>query len=193
MMRRLTAWSPVVLLALLAALTFWLDREVQPPEAGPSGKLRHDPDYIVDGLAATQIGVDGRPRHTLRAKRMTHYPDDDTTLLEAPTLVSFRGGATAMTVSAKNARLSANGKTVDLEEEVRLVRAARDGRGVLIVETSRLHVEPDNHTARTDQPVRIYDANMLITAVGLESNSETRILKLLSTVRGQYDKNPKAR
>lgn len=193
MMRRLTAWFPVALLALLAAVTFWLDREVQPPEMGPSGKLRHDPDYIVDGLAATQIGPDGRPLHKLHAKRMTHYPDDDTTLLEAPTLVNFRDGAPSVTVTAKNALLSANGRTADLQDDVRLVRAARENRGVLIMETSWLHVEPENHTARTDRPVRIYDANMLITAVGLESNSESRILRLLSNVRGQYDKNPKAR
>ena len=193
MMRRLTTWFPVVLLALLAAVTFWLDREVKPPEMGPSGKLRHDPDYIVDGLAATQIGPDGKPLRKLHAKRMTHYADDDSTVLEAPTLVSFQNDVPSVTVTAKSALLSANGQTVDLQEDVRLVRAARADRGVLIMETSQLHVEPEKHTARTERPVRIYDANMLITAVGLESNSESRILRLLSNVRGQYDKNPRAR
>ena len=193
MMRRFTAWFPVVLLAAMAAVTFWLDREVQPPEVTADGKARHDPDYIVDNLKATRIGEDGRPLHTLYARRMTHYPDDDTTHLETPKLVSFRNNVEAVTVTAKTALLSSNGETADLSDEVKLVRAARDGRGVLIMETSYLHVVPEEHTAQTDRAVKIYDANMLITAVGLESNSETRVLKLLSNVRGRYDKNPPAR
>ena len=193
MMRRFTAWFPVALLAVMAAVTFWLDREVQPPEMGSDGKLRHDPDYIVDNLVATRIGEDGRPQHTLRARRMTHYPDDDTTHLETPKLVSFRNNVESVTVTARNALLSSNGESADLTDDVRLVRAARDGRGVLIMETTWLHVVPEEHLAKTNRAVRIYDANMLITAVGLELNSETRILKLLSNVRGRYDKNPPAR
>ena len=39
-----------------------------------------------------------------------------------------------------------------------------------------------------DKPVRIQDANTLITSDGLEFNNETRILKLLSNVRGRYEK-----
>ena len=38
----------------------------------------------------------------------------------------------------------------------------------------------------TDQPVTITDAHTKVSAVGLELNSETRILKLLSSVRGTY-------
>jgi lipopolysaccharide export system protein LptC len=193
MMRRFTAWFPLALLAVMAAVTFWLDHEVQPPEASADGKLRHDPDYIVENFSATRIGEDGRPQYTLYARRMAHYPDDDTTHLDAPRLVSFRDNVETLTVTAKTALLSSNGETADLNDEVRLVRAAREGHGVLIMETAYLHVVPEEHFARTDRAVRIYDANMLITAVGLESNSETRILKLLSNVRGRYDKNPPAR
>ncbi len=192
-MRRYTAWFPVVMLALLAAVTVWLDREVQPPENSANGRARHDPDYIVENFAATRIGKDGRPQHTLHARRMAHYPDDDTTHLEAPRLVSYRGANEAVTVTAKKALLSGNGENAYLTDEVRLVRAARDGNSELIMETDWLHVMPEEHIAKTDRPVRISDANMLITAVGLELNSETRVLKLHSNVRGRYEKNRPAR
>jgi len=193
MTSRLTAWFPVALLAILAAVTFWLDREVQPPEAVADSKTRHDPDYIVENFSATRIGPDGRAQHTLHAKRMVHYPDDDTTHLDAPRLVSFRGTAEAVTVTAKNAQLSGDGENAYLSDEVRLVRSARDKNSELIVETTWLHVMPEAHIAKTDREVKIYDANMLITAVGLELNSETRILKLLSNVRGSYEKKRPAR
>jgi len=53
-----------------------------------------------------------------------------------------------------------------------------------------LHVVPDDDIAETDKPVQIQDANTLITSVCLEFNNRTRILKLLSNVRGRYE-NPK--
>lgn len=193
MKSRFTAWFPVALLAILAAVTVWLDREVQPPDNTPDGKSRHDPDYIVENFSATRIGKDGRPQHTLHAKRMAHYPDDDSTHLTAPRLVSFRGTSAAMTVTAETALLSGNGENAYLSDNVRLIRAALDKKTELIAETEWLHVMPEAHIAKTDRAVRITDGNMLITAVGLELNSETRILKLLSNVRGRYEKNRPAR
>lgn len=188
-MRRFTTWFPVAMLAILAAVTVWLDSEVQPPEHTSDSKARHDPDYIVENFSAARIGKDGRPQHTLRAQRMTHYPDDDTTHLDAPRMVTYSGGSETITVTSKTALLSSNGENAYLHDDVRLVRAARKGNSELVVETTYLHVIPEAHIARTDRAVRIKDANMLITAVGLELNSETRILRLLSNVRGRYENN----
>jgi len=53
--------------------------------------------------------------------------------------------------------------------------------------TAFLHVIPDQNLARTDRAVTITDAATVVTAVGLELNNETRVLKLLSNVRGTYD------
>ncbi len=188
MMQRLTAWFPVLLLGAVAAVTVWLDRQVQPPEAGISGKGRHDPDYIVDNFAVVRIGPDGIVRYKLDARRMLHYPDDDTTDLVAPKFVNFQGPGVTVTASSKTAKLSSNGENAYLKDDVRLTRSAYENRGELTVLTSWLHVIPDDGIAKTDKPVRIQDANTLITSDGLEFNNETRILKLLSNVRGRYEK-----
>ena len=106
---RLTAWFPIVLLALLAAVTLWLDRQVQPPEALRDGNARHDPDYIIANIAATRIGADGNPRYTLSAQRVTHYPDDDSTHLDQPRLVHFGGAKAPVTATSRTALVSSNG------------------------------------------------------------------------------------
>ena len=49
---RLTAWTPVFLLGGLAALTYWLDAQVQPPQPRRDGSERHDPDIFVEGFRA---------------------------------------------------------------------------------------------------------------------------------------------
>jgi lipopolysaccharide export system protein LptC len=188
MMHRITPWFPVVLLAAVAAMTVWLDQQVQPPELSHNGKARHDPDYVVENLAATRFGPDGLPRYALSARHMTHYPDDDTTHIEAPRLVNFGRGNAAVTVTSKTAMISSNGENVYLTDGVRLVRAAYADKSELTMQTSYLHVIPDDDLAQTDKPVQVSDAHMLITAVGLEFNNQTRILKLMSHVRGRYEK-----
>ncbi len=192
-MQRLTAWFPVVLLVAVAAVTVWLDRQVQPPERTHDGKMRHDPDYMVDNFSATRVGPDGVVRYMLSARRMVHYPDDDTTHLDAPKLVNFGKSNETITVTSKTALLSSNGENAYLTDDVRLVRSAYADKSELTMQTSWLHIIPDDDIAKTDKPVKIYDANTLITSVGLEFNNKTRILKLLSNVRGKYEKPKPAR
>ena len=192
-MQRLTAWFPILLLAILAALTVWLDREVQPPEsARDSSTARGKPDYIVENFSVTSVGPGGTPRYTLSARRMMHFPDDDTTLLDAPKLVNFSNPAATITVTSKRAMLSSDGENAYLIDDVRLVRSAVAGKPELTVTTSYLHVIPDRNFAKTDKPVQISDMHTLMTSVGLEFNNETRVLKLLSNVRSRYEKSKPA-
>jgi lipopolysaccharide export system protein LptC len=189
MIQRLTAWFPVLLLAAVAAVTVWLDRHVQPPETVANGKARHDPDYIAHNFTVTRIGPDGAVRYKMNARRMQHYPDDDTTDLEAPRVINFRNAGITMTATSKTAKLSSNGDNVYLQDDVRLTRSPYEGHSELNMRTSWLHVIPDDGFAKTDKPVQIEDANTLITSDGLEFDNNTRILKLLSNVRGRYEKS----
>jgi lipopolysaccharide export system protein LptC len=186
MSERFTTWFPILLLAVLAALTFWLDRVVRPSAAGPDPTARHDPDYIVDRLTAMRMAANGSVKHTLFADRMIHYPDDDTTHLTMPRFVSYAAAAAAVTVSAREGLVSSEGENIHFRNDVRLTRAPFADKSELVVETSYLHIIPDQNIARTDQPVTITDANTVVRAVGLELNNETQVLKLLSRVRGTY-------
>ena len=189
---RLSAWFPMLLLAVLAALTFWLNQIVQLPEGAPTAK-RHDPDYFVDGLSALKMNPQGRVMYTLAAEHMVHYPDDDTTRLTKPRWVSLGSDKAPVTITSEQALVSSNGEHVYFEDNVRVVREPSGKQSRLLLETNFLHVIPDQDIAKTDRPVRITDANTVVNAVGLELNSETRVLKLLSNVRGiYYDSGPPA-
>jgi LPS export ABC transporter protein LptC len=119
---------------------------------------------------------------------MMHYPDDESTLLTAPRFVSYGSSAqVAMTVTASEAVVSSNGDHVYFQDDVRVTRAAHAGGSELVMRTTFLHVVPDHHVARTDRTVSISDDTMTVSAVGLDMNSETRVIKLLSSVRGTYD------
>src|SRR5512134_609060 len=83
---RLISWSPVVLLGGLAALTYWLDAQVQPPRARVDGSARHDPDLYIENFRAVTFDAQGRVRQSLTARRAQHYPDDDSVDFVAPSL-----------------------------------------------------------------------------------------------------------
>ena len=186
--RLTTAVAPLLLVGMLAAVTFWLDRLVHTSANGPWNVTRHDPDYTVDKLSGARLGGNGTVTYTLSAEKMMHYPDDDSTLLMAPRFVSYGGSAkVAVTVTASEAVVSSNGEHVYFQDDVRVARAAHAGGSELVMRTTFLHVVPDRHIARTDRTVFISDATATVSAVGLEMNSETRVIKLLSNVRGIYD------
>ena len=64
----------MLLLGGLAALTYWLDAQVQAPAARRDGSTRHDPDVFLQNFRAITFDANGRPRETLAATRAEHFP-----------------------------------------------------------------------------------------------------------------------
>ena len=193
MSERFGGWFPLVLLAVLAALTFWLDRVVRPPGDPRSARPSGEPDYIVDGLSAVRMDREGRVKYTLRAQKMTHFAEEDMTLLVEPKFVTYAEGSSPVTVTSRQARMSGNGDHVYFEEKVRVVRAPFGARSELVLETEFLHVIPDENVAKTDKAVTIRDSTAVVTASGLELNSETRVLRLQGRVKGTFASRGSAR
>jgi lipopolysaccharide export system protein LptC len=185
MMSRFSQLFPLLLLAVLAGLTFWLDQAVQQGAQG-IGTERHDPDYIVENIVAHRMDANGDVKHTLYAERMTHYPDDDSTHLILPRFVSNASARAPMSITSRTARVSSGGENIYFETDVRATRAAYADHSEMVMETSFLHVIPDDHIARTDRPVTVSDAHTVAHAIGLELNSEARTVKFLSQFKGTY-------
>ena len=188
---RIATWFPLFILAVLAALTFWLDRMITYSTIR-SPNARHDPDYIVHRLSAVSMDTSGRIKQRLLADKMTHFPDDDTTLLNRPTFVSYTPERPSITITSESAQVSANGKDIHFHDNVRVTRQAAELRSEMTMLTSYLHVMPDSNMAVTDKAVRILDAYTVVDANGLELNGSTRILKLGGRVRGTYHDTSKA-
>jgi lipopolysaccharide export system protein LptC len=183
---RLIAWSPLVLVALLAALTFWLDRRVQPMAGGGDPSARHDPDFMIEGFSALKMNPDGTRRYALQAKRLVHYPDDNSSQLENPYLTYFDYERAPVSVRSETAELARGGDEVFFRGNVQVIRAAYAENQELGLFTSYLHVIPDRDFADTDKPVRIVDGNSTVNSVGLEFDNSTRQIRLLSQVKAHY-------
>ena len=187
---RVTGWSPVLLLGGLAALTYWLDSQVQPAPPRRDGSERHDPDIYVEGFRAIELDAKGRPKQVIAGKRAIHFGDDLTTEVSEPMLSQTEAGKPAFRVTAKIGTLSGDRKEVSFTGNVRAVRDAGPARageapsGPVPVITEYLHVVPDKETASTDKAVTIEEPRGIIRSVGLDLDNKAKTLKLKSGVSG---------
>jgi lipopolysaccharide export system protein LptC len=175
------------LLGIMAGLTFWLDRVIEAGARDIVGPSRSDPDYIVQNISARSLDETGKARHTLTAAKMVHYPDDDSTLLTQPRFVAYGAVQAPVTITANQGVVSSKGEHVYFQDNVRVARAPYGNQSELVMRTSFLHVVPNEHLARTDRHVTIINDATVVTAVGLELDTRSHELKLLSNVQSTYD------
>ena len=184
---RLVAWSPLALLGGLAALTWWLDAQVNAP-AVRDGNMRHDPDLFAEGVRAVEMNAEGNPVQTLAAARARHYPDDGTVEFDAPRFVMTEPTRPQFSVSADRARVSGDRENAYFEGNVKATRAGEAGgddpAGPMTLTTEFLHVIPKLDRAQTNRPVTIEEPRGIIRATGLVLDNEAKTLKLTGQVRG---------
>ncbi|SFW23515.1 LPS export ABC transporter periplasmic protein LptC [Nitrosovibrio sp. Nv17] len=184
MIVRLQSRYSLLLLTLLVVLLYWISRSAQLPSRIQDENARSAlPDYILEDFSAMRTNRDGVTRHLLSAKRMVHYSDGDVTDLEFPVFFDTEPGKPPLRVDANRARMTADGKDVQLTDNVRILRSASDKRGETIMTTDFLHFFPDEGIARTDRPVVITEANAVVRAIGMEIDNRTQVTRLLSQVK----------
>jgi lipopolysaccharide export system protein LptC len=189
---RATAWSPVLLLGGLAALTYWLDAQVQAPPPRRDGSERHDPDIYVEGFRAVELDANGRARQLVAGKRALHFGDDQTTEITDPLLSQTEAGKPAFRITANKGVLSGDRKQATFTGNVRAVRdggPAQGGEspaGPVTLTTEYLHVIPDKELATTDKAVTIEEPRGIIRSVGLTLDNKAKTLKLASGVSGTF-------
>lgn len=182
---RIRSWLPLLPLAALLAVTYWLDQQVR-PEAPPA-KHRHEADAVMENFSAVKMNESGTPHFVLVSSRMRHYPDDDTSELDAPRLASIDEGRPTVRVAALRGNISGDGDVVLLHEQVEVLREASADRSEMRLQTDFLRVVPDRDWAETDRPVVMLDDRNTVHAVGLEMDNKARTLKLLAQVRSVHE------
>ena len=183
---RVRYWLPLLPLLGLLGAVYWLDQQAQPGPAKIYSGPRHDPDAIVENFSATKMNELGMPSFIMAAKKMLHYPDDDSTMLEEPHISMLSAEHPAILANARHGTISSNGDEIMLRDDVEVLREASAQQDQLTLHTEYLHIVPEQNLTNTDHAVTIADAHSTVHAIGLEMNSKTRILKLLSEVRSEY-------
>jgi lipopolysaccharide export system protein LptC len=193
---RLVGWSPVLLLGALAALTYWLDAQVQGPPERRDGSTRHDPDVFLENFRAITFDAAGHPRETLAATRAEHYPDDDSAAVQSPHLALTEVGRPTVTVVAQKARLAGDRENGWFEGDVKVHRDAEapapgndQPTGPVSLATEFLHVVPKEYRVDTDRVVTVEESRGIIRGRGFTFDNKSKTVKFKSNVSGTFQPN----
>ncbi|MFG6447995.1 LPS export ABC transporter periplasmic protein LptC [Roseateles sp. BYS180W] len=128
----LANYVPLLLMAALAALTWWLIKNT--PLLAPAGEKlppRHIPDYTMEGFELSRFDKSGQLRAQVLGKAMRHYPDTDTFELDGVTLRAHGNSGELTLVDAQRAESNGDGSELVLRGQVQVRRFERDAQGRL--------------------------------------------------------------
>lgn len=185
--------GPVLLLIVLALLTFWLDQAIQQPRLREDPSLDDQPDYIIEHLSGVQIDHHKVIRHFFSAETMSHFPLGDKTHFEQVALVSFQPNEPVVRVNADRAEMTDGSHDIFLSGNVFVSREKGADDDKVTMATQFLHLVPDSEIAKTDQPVTVIRRNTIVNAVGMELNHRTGQINLKSRVKASDDKKRETR
>ena len=187
---QLSAWLPVMMMALLALGTWWLVRSApKPPSAETERPARHEPDYFMRDFSVRRFDPQGRMTTELRGPSGNHFPDTDTLEVKDPRMRSFDEQGQLTVGSADRGVSNADGSEVQLYGNARVVREAvtRSGGGVVPRAEFRgeyLHVFVDEDRVSSDKPVELIRGNDRFTGDRFEYDNKTGVARLDGRVRG---------
>ena len=180
-------WLPILLMALLALVTFWLVRQSAPvavdkPSAAPS----HAPDYEMKGFSIEQHGVAGATPSVIEGDQVQHYPDTDTFDITDVRLrwVDLQGRVTLIT--ARRASFAPALNQVVLLENGHLARPTQQGvDDGLELWGDQLVFDTEAQTVRSKRPVVVRYGAHRFEGGGVTYDHRGGLLNLTGGVHGE--------
>ena len=116
----------VATIALMFGLRLWLQMNFLKPTLPQKGTvISHEPDYYIHKFTATGRDANGIA-YVLEAKRLAHFPDDNTALLDEPRLVQYEQDTSSRTTSSDSGLVYENGTKILLQGNVQVTQGATD-------------------------------------------------------------------
>jgi lipopolysaccharide export system protein LptC len=186
---RIAIIFPLIVLGVLAFITFWIESTVKSDTKKNDGNSRHDADYFVENFVTTKTDIHGNLRNMLAAVEMRHYPDNDTTELIRPRFTQYGENKPYTQIEAQKGFVSTDGEEVEFKGNVIIVRQAFEGRGEMRLTTDYLKVLPKTEYASTPNDVVITQApKTVIHGTGMVYNKAGQDFTLQKRVRVHYEK-----
>ena len=174
----------LIIVITLALFSLWFQNLFKETPIIKAKKDSHFPDYFMENFSITNLNQQGDPAYILNARRLEHFADDNSAELQQP-VIEFRG-KDQWSISAKRAIIYADQTVIHFYENVQLRRTASKTRGPLSIDTEYLKIHTENKTAETDQLAHLKTGDLELHSLGMVFDNRQGILKLKSTVNGQY-------
>ena len=116
----------VAAIVVMFGLSLWLQMQFLKPKLLQNAPIvSHEPDYYIHKFTTTGRDTNGIA-YVLEAKRLAHFPDDNTALLDEPRLVQYDEDKSARTTFSDSGLVYENGTKILLQGNVQVTQGATD-------------------------------------------------------------------
>jgi lipopolysaccharide export system protein LptC len=174
-----SAYLPLLMMAVLASGTWWLVRNAPngdtPREVAPP---RHEADYTMTRFVVQRFGSDGILRTQIEGERLRHFPDDDTLEIDQARIRAIGSDGVVTLANARRALANGDGSEVQLLGDAHVVRPAHDKEEQVEFRSEFLHAFRNVERVRSHLPVVVTQGQSVVHAEGMEYDNLARIVDL---------------
>lgn len=181
---RVSLYLPVLVMGILALLSYWVVRSVptaEPPR--PGRPASHHPDYFMRDFSVRTFTAEGTLDAEIFGQEARHYPDTQTLEVDVARLNSLRSASGPTQATAQKLTVSADNTHYLLQGQVKVTRNENTAKGLAAMTFvgEELLVRTDKQTISSSRPVLLTRGQDRITANALNYSDTERIANL----RGQ--------
>ena len=175
----------ILLLAVVAALSYWLGRE--PAKETAVADAAAGPDLFIDRFTTLVTDAAGHPVYRIAGERMERLRADGHSEVTAPAVIfAGDGDDSPWTLVAAKAWISHDNEEVRLADGVVIDRPATRKSAAARLATPYLTVLPVRREVKTDAPVILTSGAQRLAAVGMYADLRARTVEFLAEVRTVY-------
>ena len=174
-----SAYLPLLMMAVLASATWWLVRNAPGVEAPPvAAPPRHEADYVMTRFVVQRFGRDGVLRTQIEGDRLRHFPDDDTLEIDQARIRAIGSDGVVTLANARKALANGDGSEVQLIGDAHVVRPAQGKEEQVEFRSDFLHAFRNVEQLRSHLPVVVTQGKSVVRANGMEYDNLARIVDL---------------
>jgi len=183
-----SAYLPLLLMALLAVGTWWLVQNTPRPDVPRAAAApRHEPDYTMQDFTLQRFGADGRLRVQVQGTQMRHYPDTDTLEIDGVSIRALSPDGSITRATARRALTNGDASELQLLGGAQVVREGIRNEPPIQFESEFLHAFLNTERLRSHLPVRLRQGSSELHVGAIEYDNLTRSATLGAPVRARFD------
>ena len=182
---RLTIIFVVVLILTLGSM--WLNMVIRKTATDAAALAqRTEPDFIVENFRYFKMKPDGQAQYEAIETKMTHFPIEDSYLIDNPVIFSLNNDSQLQTIKSKEAYVEDFNSKIHMRNDVVMNREPSATKGPFKLTSEYVLVYPDDEIMTSDREVIVHDNHSVMTGVGMQANNATSELQILNRARITY-------
>jgi lipopolysaccharide export system protein LptC len=174
-----SAYLPLLMMALLASATWWLVRNAPPvDEPAAAAAPRHEADYVMTRFVVQRFDAEGTLRTQIEGERLRHFPDDDTLEVDDARIRAVGSDGLVTTATARRALANGDGSELQLIGDAHVVRPGVGSAAPIDFRSEFLQAFRNVERVRTHLPVVVTQGQSVVRAAGMEYDNLARVVDL---------------